>query len=934
MSKLAQICLAAILGCFTLAPAAAEIIPVRELELAGKATITASTWDIGHKDHLFDQDWGSLYRSAAVNPAIITVEFTTPQAVGAARAQFSAGDTHTWGLEAADTLADLNAKTGSYAVVFDPIWTDNPGVQWTEFNDNPVTRRIFRFTVRRLTRDDFVHIYELELQSPEPVEEIVVGGKTVRINIIETSPKTLRLPVGDQAQLAAEASLSYGPDRYDVTTLAVWRSLDPFVARVSSGSGRVTASGPGQTRIAAEIGQARGETTALVRARRPVDLDVGWIGRTPTYNRFRVDFTGDQRIDTAYLGEQKWPEPGELVTWQAHIFNKGDEPAADVAWRWLINGAIEETGLIPTLAAGEHRVIELERPWPASEVQTIDPPPGVQEFDPPQLERALGGNIVRLEVDPAGAIEEITELNNAVDRPMGAVAFWFFMEESTYERFSNTLNFLETYSPEDWLRMQLIGLERRLRVSGATQELAVDGVVVVPDGELDPGGTHAPRSDPQQRQADGVWGFIWPQDYIDRYAKVVESALAHELGHQIGLIDVYQYDIATENCLITRDAVRVAGTALLPLVSPWNVYYGNLDVMHADGAALVDDTRRGLMAGPGARYLGPGSAAGMERNLGLRRGFYGDYLAAIPQGDIRLRVQEQGGAPVANCNIRVFQRDLNGTVPDVAKFRGATDSTGRWLFPPVTRSEWKGGVVVNNPWSWIDGPIIRDTPDAVGRNAPLIIELEFPGPSGDVVEYHFVDVDAANLAVADGIVGDWTLTLTTYDSRRGNRLPEISFGGAPDIVTLNEDELFETTISAIDPDGDPVTLGATPLANSTFEPATGRFTFHPDSLQVNVHPHGVETLGVIFTAADGRFRALRRMEFRVRDVPGLAVLREPDLGRCLADCDRDGSLTFFDFLCFQNDFAAGDPAADCDTDGSLTFFDFLCFQNAFAAGCP
>ncbi|MFG0285741.1 MAG: GC-type dockerin domain-anchored protein [Phycisphaerales bacterium JB039] len=58
-----------------------------------------------------------------------------------------------------------------------------------------------------------------------------------------------------------------------------------------------------------------------------------------------------------------------------------------------------------------------------------------------------------------------------------------------------------------------------------------------------------------------------------------------------------------------------------------------------------------------------------------------------------------------------------------------------------------------------------------------------------------------------------------------------------------------------------------------------------------------------------------------------------DLSLCYADCDWDGELTFFDFLCFQNLFAAGDPGADCDGDGSLTFFDFLCFQNEFAAGC-
>jgi hypothetical protein len=55
---------------------------------------------------------------------------------------------------------------------------------------------------------------------------------------------------------------------------------------------------------------------------------------------------------------------------------------------------------------------------------------------------------------------------------------------------------------------------------------------------------------------------------------------------------------------------------------------------------------------------------------------------------------------------------------------------------------------------------------------------------------------------------------------------------------------------------------------------------------------------------------------------------------CQADCNADGELDFFDFLCFQDQFAAGDLAADCDGSGDLDFFDFLCFQNAFAAGCP
>lgn len=54
---------------------------------------------------------------------------------------------------------------------------------------------------------------------------------------------------------------------------------------------------------------------------------------------------------------------------------------------------------------------------------------------------------------------------------------------------------------------------------------------------------------------------------------------------------------------------------------------------------------------------------------------------------------------------------------------------------------------------------------------------------------------------------------------------------------------------------------------------------------------------------------------------------------CVADLDGDGALTLFDFLAFQNAFAAGDLTADFDLDLELTFFDFLAYQNAFAAGC-
>ncbi|MFG0284145.1 MAG: PEP-CTERM sorting domain-containing protein [Phycisphaerales bacterium JB039] len=58
---------------------------------------------------------------------------------------------------------------------------------------------------------------------------------------------------------------------------------------------------------------------------------------------------------------------------------------------------------------------------------------------------------------------------------------------------------------------------------------------------------------------------------------------------------------------------------------------------------------------------------------------------------------------------------------------------------------------------------------------------------------------------------------------------------------------------------------------------------------------------------------------------------------CYADCDESTGhrvLDLNDFLEFQRRFALQDLYSDCDQNGAHDLFDFLCFQNAFAAGCP
>jgi len=54
---------------------------------------------------------------------------------------------------------------------------------------------------------------------------------------------------------------------------------------------------------------------------------------------------------------------------------------------------------------------------------------------------------------------------------------------------------------------------------------------------------------------------------------------------------------------------------------------------------------------------------------------------------------------------------------------------------------------------------------------------------------------------------------------------------------------------------------------------------------------------------------------------------------CFAEFTGDDVLDAFDFIEFQNRFDAGDAAADCNRDGELNVFDFLCYFNAFNEGC-
>ena len=239
----------------------APLIPVGEYVQDHFASVTASSAAEGDVSDLFDRNWNTPMITDGVNPAVVTVTFNDVTPVGAARAAFGS-DAHQWTLDAANTAADLAAESGSFIRVFGPAPVSGDGPHWREWNSTPVSRRIFRFTVQRVAGAP-VEIRELELQRPKQIRTVEVGGLPVDVNDLGLLPDSPVIVPGQTLDMTAELSLSLGPDRHDVSSLAQWESSAPAVATVNA-AGQILAITTGQTTLTARFQGFTGRTVIEV----------------------------------------------------------------------------------------------------------------------------------------------------------------------------------------------------------------------------------------------------------------------------------------------------------------------------------------------------------------------------------------------------------------------------------------------------------------------------------------------------------------------------------------------------------------------------------------------------------------------------------------------------------------------------------------------
>lgn len=258
------------------------------------------------------------------------------------------------------------------------------------------------------------------------------------------------------------------------------------------------------------------------------DLNVASISRTPRYD---------------YDQPKNNPYPGDLVTFNARVSNRGGAPTGRFSYVWSLNGVPAARGSYSNL--NPDQMVEITLNWP---------------FE-------TGSHAVALSVDDEDLVLEVSEVNNYLEIRTDALALGLWVEQSKYDWFNKhqVQLGLGGVSWDDWAQRQVLVWNQILARSvhpltpqGVLERVRLDKVVVVPDGALSgPFPSNYPA--PEDRSVDLMWGFVcegvgecrfrsnYGPYYLDSSEALnVDFALLHELSHARYLDDLYGINLVAD----------------------------------------------------------------------------------------------------------------------------------------------------------------------------------------------------------------------------------------------------------------------------------------------------------------------------------------------------------------------------------------------------
>ncbi|MHC4067033.1 MAG: hypothetical protein ACYSUI_21360, partial [Planctomycetota bacterium] len=435
------------------------------------------------------------------------------------------------------------------------------------------------------------------------------------------------------------------------------------------------------------------------------DLQVVSISRTPRYPRYWPEYTyyeltepsgygpyvfsaatglgGGQTCDTP-----RWPEIGDPVTYLATVRNRGTNPWEDiVVGNWYVDGThVSQQFLGLPMGTGYSRFFKYVLDWDGEHHE------------------------IRFRIE----VNDARSANNALSIDTKSVPVLAFVDNSYIEDFReiDTPQFPNAVTDDifDWLNHHIAHFNDMFEDAGSPKRLHYDVLEETSDNAPDPVVDLLPFAIFPFRFYAGQTslrhaGYYRPDVDID-------YGLLHEMGHQLGLVDIYQLDVPeTSN--------EVSG-------------YGYI-------------ARPGLMHGV-SDFISTPSGFAMNLWLDEAHGYYGQYMYRIPS-EMRLRILGYDGAPLEGATVKMYQyaeRPGRGKViTDQIKSQGVTDSNGEFVLPNVPIDPGKvppictGDTLGDNPFGYLA---------VVGTNGVLHFLVEH----GGTADHAWLDITEANVAYFEG----------------------------------------------------------------------------------------------------------------------------------------------------------------------------------------
>jgi hypothetical protein len=643
-------------------------------------TISAeyTTLDIGRISDVFDNNFGTLARSANINPMVITLSFTSPVTLTSSIINMASdGD---WTMEIASNLTDLNAKTNSYVKLFNQSQVV-ANVSSTQVFAN-ASAKVVRLTATRVG-DNYVHLYEWQLFANQTVTSLSIVQAP---HFVFKSNKLVISPA--QQQKLKVNGLTSGGASVEITN-ATFSSANTSIATVSS-SGTVTGVALGTTTITASLGSVSTPlTVSVVNDVNGADFCVQYIKRRP-----QIDYV----VNSTNPSVQGWPVVNSNVTWRAYV--KSWFPAAknNVSYKWLINGTQVASGTVNIPARGVAK-IDYIRPW---------------TFTREELTFVIDAN---------SAVTEVVETNNQLKTYTNAISLNYYVEQSIYEyfhRYQRSVAATEkTNSFEDWLQIRHIKRWNEVMFAsaiypetpnGVLDRIRLDSLVIIPDNALPlTQGSGANDPNANDLSVDLKWMLKTAQigtDFVsetngyrdtlsanDGNSFYFEGSLLHEIGHARYLVDEYAYDCHDNDpgvVEILENGVRIAGD---------NNYMPHIP----GGIVLYYSQQHGLMNGT-YTYVDRHSAAALNLIAGHRAvngntnppGNIGIFLNDLAAQN-RFTVKDAQGNLLRNASIKIYQTvssNLPKQFDNVADLVLSTDANGQVL---VGNNPFQADGNISNP---------------------------------------------------------------------------------------------------------------------------------------------------------------------------------------------------------------------------------------------